>query len=435
MSQDWFVNAFREAAPYIHYLRGKTLVVGLASPLLQGQTLASVAADLNLLAALGIKLVLVHGSNKQINDLCEQNQYTVQFYQQRRLCDAQVLQWAKQACGQLQFDLQAALSVGVAHTLQKVQHVRVVGGNVVTAKPLGVIDGIDMGYTGEVRKVDAAALSDYLAQQAVVLISPMGVSLSGQCYHLMMAEVAAEVAAALRAEKLIFLTEWDGIVDADNNVVHELTADQAQTYLQFNHPQNAILRAAIQALSQDISRVQVLSGSLNGGLLRELFTREGVGTSIANTPFMSIRAAQEGDIADLLALTQPLEAQGVLMQRSQRYLTEHIHEFYVLEHDRQIDGCVALKLFGNTPEVAELACLVVSPDARKSGYGDLLLKHVVGQATLMGKKQLFALSTHTSDWFMERGFQACSVHDLPPQRQQEYHENGRHSRVFVMNLV
>ncbi len=429
-----FVHDFREAAPYIHYLRGKTLVIGIASRLLHGQILTGIAADLNLLAALGIRLVLVHGSDSQINRLCEQAQYDVAFYQNRRITDATVLQFAKQACGQLQVDFQAALSLGFAHSPQRTPRLRVVTGNLVTAKPLGVINGVDMGYTGQVRKLDAVAIGDYLAQQAIVLLSPMGASLSGQSYHLAMAEVAQEAAIALRAEKLIFLTEWDGIYNENNELVSELTTAQAEQYWQQDTPQRPILQAAVNALKQDVSRVQVLSGSQNGGLLRELFTREGVGTSIANTPFMTVRSAQEFDIADIIALIRPLEEQGVLVHRSREYLAEHIHEFNVLENDRQIYGCVMLKQFSGSPDVSELACLVVSPTARDGGYGDLLLQHVISQAKMANNKRLLALSTHTSDWFVERGFQAASVDDLPPERWTEYHASGRQSKVFVMDL-
>lgn len=443
MSQDVFVQAFREAAPYIHYLRGKTLVVGVASDLLNARDLSDWVADLNLLAVLGIRLVLVHGSETQISQFCQQNDYPIRFHQHRRVCDAAVLNWAKAVCGQWQCDLQAALSVGVAKTVQRsASRLRVVNGNVLVAQPLGVINGVDMGFAGEVRKVDSAAIGDYLEQNAIVLISPLGTSLSGQYYHLTMPDVAAAVAVALKAEKLIFLTSADGITDEHQQLRHELTREQAETQLQHARQQTVshqdaqtlILQAAVQALQHDVSRVQVLSGSLNGGLLRELFTKEGVGTSIANTPFVSIRTAQEWDIADLMALIRPLEEQGVLMRRTQAHLAEHIHEFSVLEHDRQIDGCVALKQFADAPDVAELACLVVSPQARAGGYGDLLLKHLVAQAQALGKTRLFALSTHTSDWFVERGFVPCAVRDLPAERQAEYHANGRQSRVFVMDL-
>lgn len=434
MPHTQFVHAFREAAPYIHYLRGKTLVIGIASSLLQGQTLASIAADLNLLAALGIKLVLVHGSDCQINELCKQAQISPHFHQHRRVTDTAVLTLAQQACGQVQFAFQAALSLGFAHSPQRTPRLRVATGNFIVAKPLGVLDGVDMGYTGQVRKLDCAAMADYLAQNAIVLLSPMGVSMSGQAYHLAMAEVAAAAAIQLQAEKLIFLTEWDGIFHQNNELAHELTATQAHELLAETTPQSPILHAAVEALQHNVSRVQVLSGSLNGGLLRELFTREGVGTSIAPTPFMTVRAAQEFDIADIIALIRPLEERGVLVRRSREYLENHIHEFHVLENDRQIYGCVMLKQFADNADVAELACLVVSPNARDGGYGDLLLQHIISQTKILGKRRLFALTTHTSDWFAERGFQAACVDDLPPERALEYAESGRQSRVFVMDL-
>lgn len=437
MPHSVFVHTFREAAPYIHYLRGKTLVVGVASALLQGQTLLNLAADLNLLSILGIRLVLVHGSDKQMDDLCTQRGYAVRFHQHRRVSDETILQFAKQVCGQLQFELQAALSLGLAHTPQRTPRLRVATGNFLSAKPLGVLDGVDMGYTGMVRKVDYRAIEDYLQQNAMVLISPMGASLGGQTYHLAMAEVAEAVAVALRAEKLIFVTEWDGVVDELGQLAHELTLAQAQALLENNNSlvaQRPIVQAAVGALKGEVSRVQVISGVQNGALLRELFSREGVGTSIAPTPFMNVRSAQEHDIVDIIALIRPLEEKGVLVKRSRAYLEGHIREFSVLENDRQIYGCVALKSFVSCDDAAELACLVVSPEARDGGYGDLLLKHIVTQAKSLGIQRLFALSTHTADWFLERGFQSAQVSDLPNERQVDYHASGRQSKVFVLKL-
>lgn len=429
-----FVYDFREAAPYIHYLRGKTVVIAIASSLLQEQTMASIAADLNLLAALGVRLVLVHDLTHQLEALCSQNQYDIQTHHDRHITDKTLLQFAKQACGQIQLDFQAALSLGFSHAPQRVPRLRVVTGNLIAAKPLGVIDGIDMGYTGVVRKIDLIAVNDYLAHNAIVLLSPIGSSLCGQNYVLTMEDVAQASAIALQAEKLIFLTEWHGIHHQNHQLLKELTTHQAQELIQSNTPYRTILQAAVQALNHHVSRVQILSGSLNGGLLRELFTREGIGTSISQTPFINIRKAQEYDITDIITLIRPLEEQGILLPRSREYLERHLHEFSVLENDCQIYGCVALKTFADSDDAVELACLVVSPQARDGGYGDLLLKSIISQTQALGKTNIFALSTQAGDWFIERGFQAACINDLPQERQAQYHANARQSKIFVLKL-
>ena len=188
------------------------------------------------------------------------------------------------------------------------------------------------------------------------------------------------------------------------------------------------------AVENNISRVQILSGNRDGDLLRELFTRHGAGTSIAQAPFTNIRPANERDISAITAMIRPLEAKGILLPRSRSYLEEHIKEFYVLENDRQIYGCVALKNYASMPHACELGCLVVSPHARDGGYGEKLLEHVIHVAKEADKTQLFSLSTHAADWFLERGFQAAGLHDLPPERQAEYQANGRQSKIFLLHL-
>lgn len=431
-----FIRDFREAAPYIHYLRGKTLVVGIASGLIGGATLPTLAADLNLIASLGVRLVVVHGSRTQINVLSETAGITPQYHNGRRITDDAMLVYAKQACGMVRSDIEAALSFGLSQTPLRGKPLNIAGGNFVSARPLGVIDGIDMGYTGVVRKINTESILRNLNEGALVLISPLGHSLSGKTFNLSMGDIAESTAIALQAEKLIYLVDQEGILDAQGNVLSNLSAQEARSMLNNGsiHPtQHRLLQSAVNAVENGVQRTQILSGLSNGSLIAELFTRHGVGTSLARNAFMSIRQAQSGDIPDIAALIRPLEEQGILLRRSREYLENHIGEFSVLEHDRQIYGCVALKTFSDG-QSGELACLVVSPEAQDSGYGELLLEHLLAQARSRNIRKLFALSTHTGEWFIERGFQTASPEDLPPERRHEYHESKRQSKVFVYPL-
>lgn len=437
MSQT-FVQSFHEAAPYIHYLRGKTLVIGIASELLTNpNSLNALATDFNLMVALGIRLVLVHGCDTHLAEMYAAQNHATHINQNRRVIDDTALLWAQQFCGVTQFHFQAALAMGVAQTPQRPPRLRLVSGNFLTAKPLGVLNGIDMKWAGEIRKIDTPAIQELLANQSIVWISPIAASLGGQNYVLSMPNMAAEVAIALHAEKLIFLTAENGILNQQNQLIENLTAQQTQELLQQNYlhnKQQTILHAALHALRHNISRTQIISGSQHGDLIRELFTRQGAGTSIAQDSFVNIRAANERDIIDIINLIRPLEERGVLIPRSHEYLENHIHEFFMLEHDRQIYGCVALKTFDSSPNCAELACLVVSPNARDGGYGEKLLAHVIDTAKKMDKTQLFALSTHTADWFRERGFQPAQPIDLPTERLAEYTASGRQSKIFILPL-
>lgn len=431
-----FVGDFREAAPYINYLRGKTLVIGVASSLLEGAPLKRLAADLNLLASLGVRLVVVHGSRSQINAAIAGQGHSAEYHNGHRITDETTLKYAKQVSGILRCDIEAALCSSISQSPQRNKPLSIAGGNFLSARPLGIIDGIDMGYTGIVRKIDTAAICHYLDSGALVLISPLGHSLSGKTFNLSMGDIAEAAAIGLKAEKLIYLIEQEGILDSDGLLITNLSAQEARQQMA-DHPaaqQNRLLQYAINAVENGVQRTQILSGNDDGSLLRELFTRDGAGTSVARNAFVNIRAAHNRDIPNIMALIRPLEEQGVLLRRSREYLEDQIHTFSVLEHDQHIYGCVALKTFDD-PESGELACLVVSPDAQDGGYGELLLEHLFKKARKLKLKKLFALSTHTGEWFIERGFQPASAESLPVERYQDLIDSKRNSQVFVYPLI
>lgn len=437
MSHHPFVQAFREAAPYIQYLRGKTIVFGIDSRLPQGDNLRYLAADLNLLAALGVRVVLVCACTAQIRELARSHGRELAEHD-IGVADRTILQWAQQASGSLQFEFQAALTLGLIAAPERPPLPQLAAGNFLTAKPVGVIQGQDHQYSGRVRKVDAAAIRNRLDSGAIVWVHTVAPSLAGQNYLLPMPETAAETAVALQAEKLVYLTESVGLTDAQGALISNLNLEQLPALHasgSLNQAEAQLLEPAAYALAHGIARVQILSGSHNGDLIRELFSRDGAGTSIAQDPFISIRPARANDIAAIIGLIRPLEQEGILLHRSRRYLEARIGEFSVLEHDRQIYGCIQLKTFADDPAAAELACLAVSRDVRDGGYGQLLFQHTAESARNQGKTRLFALSTRTADWFAERGFQTAAIEILPPSRQQEYLANGRQSKIFMLDLT
>lgn len=433
-----FIHDFRQAAPYIHYLRGKTLVLAISSHVLLADRLASLAADIQLLASLGVRLVLLHGSRHYLNQMMSARGQSLNYHKGWRVTDEATLQLAKQACGLARFDLEAALSASPAQAPDRsAQTLKVASGNFLLAKPLGVIDGIDMGYTGRVRKVDTRAIEQRLAEGQVVLASPLGHSLSGKSFNLGMDDVAQALAVSLKAEKLVFLSTEDGLWNAQHQVISQMTSAEAETLLH-TVPQKAdvtrMLKAAVYVLEHGVHRAHIISGLNDGSLIQELFTRQGSGTALAQNPFMRVRAADSHDIGDIIRLITPLEEAGILLPRSREYLENHIGEFSVLEHDCHVYGCVALKLFADKG-AGELACLVVSADAQDGGYGELLLEHVITQARHKGMHTLFALSTNTGAWFDERGFQTASFEDLPHERQRQYLQNQRRSKIYRLPLM
>ncbi|HZP87734.1 MAG TPA: amino-acid N-acetyltransferase [Burkholderiales bacterium] len=433
---DAFVQWFRSAAPYIHAFRGCTFVVAFGGEVVADGKFVALTHDLNLLASLGVRLVLVHGTRPQIESRLKARGNGARFVRGIRVTDAETMRSVKEAAGQLRVEIEALLSMGLPNSPMANAEIRVAGGNFITARPRGVFDGVDMEHTGEVRQIHADAIRERLDAGDLVLISPLGYSPTGEIFNLTMEDVAAETAIALRADKLLFLTEQSGVTTPSGQLQRELTVSEAELYLreQPDVPEDArlYLPAAIRACRSGVARVHLLSRHVDGALLQELFTHDGVGTMITRDPLEQIRSATIEDIGGILQLIEPLEQDGSLVKRSRELLEREIDRFSLLAHDGIVVGCAALYPFP-ADRMGELACLAVHPDYRNAGAGDRLLRHVEAQARRAGIARLFVLTTRAAHWFVERGFVAGELDALPQQKQQLYNYQRR-SQVFIKAL-
>jgi len=431
-----FVHWFRSAAPYIHGFRGRTFVVAFGGEVVADGKFVALTHDLNLLAALGVRLVLVHGARPQIEAQLTALGTAQRYVRGMRVTDEAALTCVKQANGKLRVEIEALLSMGLPNSPMANAEIRVAGGNFVTARPRGVLDGVDMQYTGEVRQIHADAIRRRLDVGEVVLLSPLGYSPTGEIFNLTMEDVATEAAIGLHADKLLFLTEEPGITNAQGSLMRELTVSEAERALASQAELPADVRvylpSAVKACRAAVRRVHLLSRHQDGALLLELFTHEGVGTMVTQDPLERLRQATIDDVGGILQLIEPLEADGTLLKRSRELLEIEIGRFFVLEHDGIIAGCAALYPFPDERS-AELACLAVHPDYRNAGAGDRLLRHIEAQARRTGVGSLFVLTTRAAHWFVERGFGAAGVDGLPEQKQSLYNYSRR-SKVFVKSL-
>jgi amino-acid N-acetyltransferase len=426
-----FVCWFREASPYIHAFRGQTFVIAFGGEVMADGKFGALTHDLNLLAALGVKLVLVHGARPQIEAGLAARGVDPLYVGGIRVTDEVALGCVKEANGHLRVQIEAALSMGLPNTPMAGATIRVASGNFVTARPLGVVDGVDLLWSGEVRKIDAEAILRRVDAGEIALLSPLGYSPTGEVFNLTMEDVARAAAISLCADKVIFLVDKTGVVGSAGKLERELTVEQAESLLQQRGLQPA-LRAAVQACRGGVVRAHLVSRHVDGALLLELFTHEGVGTMVTRGAVQSLRPATIQDVGAILRLIEPLEAEGALVKRPRELLEREIEYYSVLEHDRLIVACAALYPF---PEdgVAELACLAVMPAYRNSGAADELLRHVEGEARKHGVKQLFALTTQAAHWFIEHGFVERPPEALPPKKRALYNHQRR-SKVLVKPL-
>lgn len=446
-----FVAWLRQAAPYIHGHRGRTFVVAVPGAQCQPPWIDGLVHDLALLTTLGVRVVLVPGARPQVEARLKARGIdsvyagdTVDAADEApgglRVTDAEALECVKEAVGEVRMALEARLSTTVAVAPGAAAlgapasgvHVRVTSGNLVTARPVGVRNGVDHLYTGEVRRVDQDAVRQRLDDGDLVLISPLGYSPTGELFNLSAESVARATAEALRADKLIHLAPEAPLHDARGQLLTELTPSEARERIRAGGLSGGavrLLQGAIHACGNGVERVHLLEHATEGALLLELFTRDGVGTLITPERFETVRPAQVEDIPGILALVRPMEEAGELVHRPRELLETEIHHFTVIERDGALIATAALLPVPGTG-FAEVACLAVDPDYQGEGRAETLLETLERNARRSHHRTLFALTTAAEHFFRERGFVPSRPDELPEARRTAY-DRGRSSKVLI----
>ena len=438
-----FVPWFRAVAPYIHAYRGKTFVIGAVGEMIAAGKLNSLVQDLAIMQAMGIKLVLVHGFRPQVNEQLALKGHSARFSHGMRITDAMTLDCAQEAAGQLRFEIEAAFSQGLPNTPMANATVRVVSGNFLTARPVGIVDGVDFMHSGVARRVDAAAIRRAIDIGAIVLLSPFGFSPTGEAFNLSMEDVATATAVALQADKLLFLTEIPGIhEDRDNTdspidtemaladakrLLASLPAPVQPTDLGF------YLQHCVKACEGGVERSHILPFNVDGAVLQEVFTHDGIGTMVVDEKLETLHEATADDVGGILNLIEPFERDGTLVRRERTEIERDIANYTVIEHDGVIFGCAALYPYPEA-RTGEMAALTVSPQVQSQGDGERLLKRVEQRARAMGLDSIFVLTTRTMHWFIKRGFQPVDPDWLPEARKRKYNWDRR-SQVLVKKLA
>ncbi|MCQ3828810.1 amino-acid N-acetyltransferase [Microbulbifer elongatus] len=423
------LNWFRNAAPYINDLRGRTLVVAIPGEGFEHENFRNLVHDLTLFISLGVKLVLVHGARAQVNRALESAGIESRFQGNTRITDRETLEVIKAAVGKLRFEIEAAFSQGLPDSPMARSALKVVSGNFVTARPVGIIDGVDMRWTGQVRRMEVQAIGRALEENSLVLLSPFGTSLTGELFNLNYLDLAAEAAKALQAEKLILFRDLPQL-EVEGDAVYDLSIHQAEDVA--DNLDSETLSCAINACNAGTQRVHLLSYADNGALLQELLSREGAGTMIYRDSYEVIRRARINDVGGILGLIRPLEKQGILVRRSREKLESEIDHFTLVEVDGTPVACAALYPIlddqGDTV-AAEIACVAIHPEFRGGGRGAKLLQHLERQARALDLAEIYVLTTQTEHWFIERGFTQVDVSNLPTSRASLYNIQ-RNSRVL-----
>jgi len=439
-----FARWFRLAAPYINTFSNKTFVIAFGGELLDEDQFTALSHDINLLTCLNVKIVLVHGARPQIDQKLKEKKISAQLVRNVRVTDDLTMEAVKEANGLIKINIESTLSSSLLNSPMAGSDIKVSSGNFITAKPLGVIEGIDMQHTGEVRKIDSAAIKKKLDNKELVVISPIGYSPTGEVFNLTMEDVALKTSIALEADKLIVLIDSDGIFNLRNELLHEMTLEKAvnlyksiaknnpkkHELININSNELDLLEIAIKASKAGIHKIHLINRHIDGAILQELFTDEGVGTVITEKALDTIRQANHNDVKSIHRLINPLEAGGYLIKRGKERIDHDIDNFFVIEHDKKIIGCAALYPYNDH---IEFACFAINKNYQSKGFGSKLYNYCEEMAREKSYKYLFALTTRTEHWFIEKGFKEENIQKLPKKRLESYLPE-RNSKFFIKKL-
>ena len=424
------VKFLRQTSPYIHAHRGKTFVIAISGGSVLQSNFHSMVHDIALLQSLGMRIVVVHGARPQINKRLALSGIETSFEQHLRITSSEAMLCIKEAVGSTRLAIESELSMGLPSSPMHGARVRVIGGNFVTAKPVGVRDGIDFQRTGEIRRIDSHAIKYQLDDNSMVLISPIGFSATGESFNLNYQDLAAQVAITLEAEKLILVSESPGVMDK-GSLLRTLSIPQLAEILETSKDvqQVSLLGAAVHACQSGVERVHLVSHKEDGALLSELLTRDGSGTLLSKDYGEAIRVATIEDVGGILELITPLEDQSVLVKRSRELLETEISRFIVVVHpEGLIVGCAALYPTADK-QMGEVACVAIHPDFNGQGIGSRVFDQIEFEARQQRMSSLCVMTTQAAHWFLEKGFISGEVADLPANKQSMYNYQ-RNAGVF-----
>jgi amino-acid N-acetyltransferase len=414
---------------YIPQFRERTFILAIDGAIVTDDNFATLMLDVALLWSLNIRVVLVHGASAQIMSLAEGQQVKASDFDGAGVTDAATLDLALTASNRLTHEILEGLSAN---------DLRAAYANVIIAHPVGILQGVDHLFTGKVERVDVGLLQSLLSQGVVPVIPPLGFDGDGKTYRVNSDGVAVAVAEQLKAIKLIFVTTQDGLIYHGKLISQMLVAELGRLVQQdsagFAPEMISKAQHAAAACTAGVPRVHVINGTLDEGLLGEVFSNHGLGTLIYANEYEHIRPAMKKDVRAIQSLTKQAVEAEELLKRSKVAIEKSLGDYFIFEIDKNPVACVALHVYQESNQ-GELACLYVASSHENQGIGRKLIQFVESKAREMGLKELLALSTQAFTYFQSKGgFVEGTPDDLPPPRREKYEQSGRNSKVLLKKL-
>jgi amino-acid N-acetyltransferase len=429
------VSDLRGILQYVPRFREKIFVVEIDGDIIASDNFANILLDIAVLRSLSIKVVIVHGASAQIQRLAAERNVAISNADGTSITDEPTLKLSIEAATQILNDIMQGLTS---------VDLRAAYANSIIAHPAGILGGIDFLYTGKVERVDVKALELFLNQGIIPVIPPIGFDGEGKTFRVNSDTIAVEVAEALRAMKVIYLSSAENLT-INGAEVQQLSIAETEEVLKkhkanvpgynFDPKLASKLENAARACRSGVPRVHLLNGNMDEALLTEVFSHNGVGAMVFSNEYQQIRRIFKKDVRAVMALIRESVESDELIRRTRAEIQAHIEDYWVIEVDRTLVGCVALHLY-KEENIAEMACLYVSKNHADEGYGRKLMAWSEQQAAQKGIKTIFVLSTQAFAYFQQKGgFHESTPDILPSGRREKYDQSGRNSKVLIKEVA
>lgn len=410
----------RDVIRYLQKFKNALLVIYLDDKTISSPLFSSHIRDIALLHQAGLKVVLIPGARRRIDEILKNANIKWSYNETFRVTSAEAMPLIKMAA----FDVSNTVMTSLA-----ANNISAVIGNWVRARGRGVLNGFDYGTAGEIDKLETEAILKVLDDGFVPIFPCIGWNAAGHPYNISSMLLAKQVAMTLKADKLFFMM-FNEEINAEKYIIPEgfalsesgnipaMSLEEVDRFIAENPSADSeiknLLKASQEACRAGVTRVHILDGNIDGVMPCEIFSGLGSGTMIYTGNYGKVRSMEQTDIPSVLSIMKPFVESGKLLPRTEAQISDTLEDYIVYEIDGGVHACAALHFYEDGQ--AEIAAVAVDENYAHMGIGPKLMDNLIEQAMEGQATSIFIMTTQTADWFEQLGFEEDSIESLPEAR-------------------
>ena len=427
----------RDVIRYLQKFKQAIVVIYIDDEIINSSLFSSHMRDISLLHQAGLKVVIVPGSRKRIDQILTESNISWTYNNNIRITNEDAIPQIKMAA----FDISNIIMTSLA-----ANNITATIGNWVRARAKGVINGIDYGTAGEIDKLQIESIKNILDNGFIPIFPCIGWSSIGKPYNISSITLAEEIAINLKADKLFFLMMNEKISNTNFSIpqsiglseegeIPAMNINELDLFLEKNTNSNntkiiSLLNTAKNACLNGVTRTHILNGAYDGALPCEIFSDLGSGTMIYSENYGKVRPMTQQDIPSVLSIMNPFIKKQILLPRTEDELLSQLNDYITYEIDECVCACAALHVHQNQ---AEIAAVAVDETYSHLGIGPKLIEYLITKAKNLNLQSVFILTTQSADWFEKLGFQSDSIDSLPEERK-KFWTPERNSKVYRLKI-